>query len=467
MYLRKLQRFLAAMAAVAMLAACSDDDDNARLTLEGTTLFVEGWGVTATMHFTSADLRSISLNSVPKGWTIEADLPTGTLTATSPAEADREQSDRSGTVSVIGYTMSGKSIIHKLQVGVVSKEDLVSRQANCMVLTSPYTVYAFDPTLRGESGEKLATAEVRIVWQTAKELVRELRFDGTTATFYIDGEKDDVVPGNALLGAYDRSGKLLTTWHLWLTNAADYGEQTYAGGRTFLTLNLGAARNANATPDEVLGSFGCFYQWGRKEPFVGPAAYDAADGADAKMYDANGETLYLTYEASSPETGTAEYAAAHPTTYILGTEASGYDWLHTPAAEPLWSGERKTANDPCPKGWRVPSERDFEALRIVDAAAGKESQYGWYLTDGTATAYYPGAGFRTYLTGVVQNMYNPVSGVEVPRPWTGDYWTAGTQGRLSSAFVFWFDAADPARSGTTPSEWRRRADGMQIRCVRE
>ncbi len=314
MYLRKLQRFLAAMAAVAMLAACSDDDDNARLTLEGTTLFVEGWGVTATMHFTSADLRSISLNSVPKGWTIEADLPTGTLTATSPAEADREQSDRSGTVSVIGYTMSGKSIIHKLQVGVVSKEDLVSRQANCMVLTSPYTVYAFDPTLRGESGEKLATAEVRIVWQTAKELVRELRFDGTTATFYIDGEKDDVVPGNALLGAYDRSGKLLTTWHLWLTNAADYGEQTYAGGRTFLTLNLGAARNANATPDEVLGSFGCFYQWGRKEPFVGPAAYDAADGADAKMYDANGETLYLTYEASSPETGTAEYAAAHPTT---------------------------------------------------------------------------------------------------------------------------------------------------------
>ena len=102
MYLRKLQRFLAAMAAVAMLAACSDDDDNARLTLEGTTLFVEGWGVTATMHFTSADLRSISLNSVPKGWTIEADLPTGTLTATSPAEADREQSDRSGTVSVIG-----------------------------------------------------------------------------------------------------------------------------------------------------------------------------------------------------------------------------------------------------------------------------------------------------------------------------------------------------------------------------
>ena len=103
----------------------------------------------------------------------------------------------------------------------------------------------------------------------------------------------------------------------------------------------------------------------------------------------------------------------------------------------------------------------------MDAAAGKESQYGWYLTDGTATAYYPGAGFRTYRTGVVQNMYNPVSGVEVPRPWTGDYWTAGTQGRLSSAFVFWFDAADPARSGTTPSEWRRRADGMQIRCVRE
>lgn len=448
------------------LGACGHDDEPVALTLSESTLFVPGWGVTETVPFSGINLDRVNLVGIPAGWKIEADLATATLIVTSPADADDPAVQRSGTVSVMGYPSTGAAVARPLFVSVATTQDLASRQSNCYALTSPYTVYTFDATRRGETTKTMPTASVQLIWQTGEDLVRFLTYADGRASFYIDGQQESVQGGNALLGAYDASGDLLWSWHLWIVDGSHLQEQTYANGKTFLSLNLGAVDNTNATHEEILGSFGCFYQWGRKDPFVGPESYDAAQGRDAVLYNAENEEVKLAYEPSTAQTGTTAYAAAHPMTYVLGAEENGFDWLYAPAAEPLWA-ERKTLNDPCPKGWRVPSERDFEGLRILDATAGSVAQYGWTLTDGTIEAFYPGAGFRTYLTGRVQNVYNPASGVEVPQPWVGYYWTNGVQTSLASALVFWFDAEDASRSGMEPVSWQKRANGMPVRCVKE
>lgn len=454
------------VAAMALWLGACNDDDSAWMSLSRSVLFVDGWGVTEKVSFSGEDLRDVVLTGIPAGWKIEADLQTATLTVTSPADSGSEAMQRSGTVSVIGHSTSGKSIVRMLFVSVAGTEDLTPRQSNCFALTSPYTIYSFDATRRGETSETLPTADVRLIWQTGEKLVRYLAYADGRASFYIDGEQGALRGGNALVGAYDAAGNLLWSWHLWMVDAARLQAETYANGKTFLTLNLGAVDNTHATHDEILGSFGCFYQWGRKDPFVGSETYDAAQGRDAALYDEEGNGVKLKYEPSTAQTGTTAYASAHPATYLLGAETNGFDWLYAPAAEPLWA-ERKTVYDPCPKGWRVPSEHDLEGLRIVDAAAGSVSQYGWMLSDGTVEVFYPGAGFRTYLTGRVQNVYNPVSGVEVPQPWVGFYWTGGVQAPLASAFSFWFDAEDASRSGVEAVSWQKRANGMPVRCVKE
>ncbi len=456
----------AVAAAAGLLASCSKDDAP-WLSLGSGAILVKTPGGTGSLRFTASDIVSVGVTDVPEGWTITADMTTMTLTAQAPAQTGEGEGAESGSATVNGRTAAGGIVTQKLFVSVAHAADLTSVQSNCFVVSAPNTNYTFDATVKGENAGSIDTRDVRLIWQTETELIRYFGFENGKFSFYVGtADGGGVKEGNVLLGAFDAAGALLWTWHVWIVDADDVQEQTYANGKTFMSLNLGALGNSNATNTEILDSFGLFYQWGRRTPFVGPSTFDAARGADHAMYNVDGTRITLEYVPSDAGTGTQEYAASHPLSYILGVEASAYDWLHAAHSDTLW-GDAKTENDPCPKGWRVPSENDFAGLEIVDKAAGTESMYGWSVTDGTVTAFYPAAGFRPYLTGKIQNVYNPVSGVEVPKPWMGYYWTAGTDALNASAMTLWFDASDVAKSGFEPSSPYRRADGMQIRCVKE
>lgn len=452
--------------AASITASCSKDDDAPWLSLDSDAIIVTAPGEAGSVQFTASGIQSVSVTDIPQGWTITADMSTMTLTAQSSASIGGA-GIATGTATVNGHTTAGGIVTQKLFVSVALSSDLSGVQSNCFVVSAPNTNYSFDAQIKGENAGRIDTHDVRIIWQTETELIRFLKLNNGKCSFYVAAtDGGGIREGNVLLGAYDANGALLWTWHIWIVDADDVREQSYANGKTFLSLNLGALGNTNATTDEILASFGLFYQWGRRTPFVGPNTYDAAKGTDRTMYSSNGERITLEYVPSDAATGTQEFAATHPMSFILGVAESSYDWLYTSHSERLWSST-KTENDPCPKGWRVPSKEDFAGLGIVDKAAGTVSMYGWYLTDGTVTAYYPAAGFRTYRTGKIQNVYNPLSGVEVPKPWMGYYWTAGTEGTNSSAMTFWLDAANAAQSGIEPSSPFYRADGMQIRCVKE
>ena len=53
------------------------------------------------------------------------------------------------------------------------------------------------------------------------------------------------------------------------------------------------------------------------------------------------------------------------------------------------------------------------------------------------------------------------------QPWVGYYWTAGEVGALSPAFCFWYKADDVAASDVRNGRPMGRANGMQVRCVKD
>ena len=228
---------------------------------------------------------------------------------------------------------------------------------------------------------------------------------------------------------------------------------------------------------EILASYGLYYQWGRKDPFIGPSTYKISSGQGAAMYNDSGSRTYVTMVASSAETGTMDYAVKHPLTFVTGVAESNNDWLWS-KSDAGWSSDgdagAKSVNDPCPYGWRVAPSAAFAGLEIVGTpAAGDEEKFGWTLTDGKAESFFMGGGRRRYDDGKIQNIYIPkdeakmklYTRADIAQPWEGLYWTTAVNGTQSHALHFWYEKLT-GTGGIAPAEAYARANGMQVRCVK-
>ncbi len=259
---------------------------------------------------------------------------------------------------------------------------------------------------------------------------------------------DTYQEGNALIAVKDASGKILWSWHIWLTDLPTGQEYDNSAG-TMMDRNLGAT---SATPGDA-GALGLLYQWGRKDPFLGSSSISGSTEAASTIE-------WPSSVGSTSSTGTIGYAVSHPTTFIT-RNTDNNDWYY-PVSEDTYdtrwttSESEKSIYDPCPAGWRVP---DGGEEGIWSKAKGFSSDYsGTY--DGTdkgmnfsgefgtdLTIWYPAAGCRDYdgsLSGVGKY---------------GFCWSATPRG--SSAFTLYF-----YNSGlVSPSYNYYRAEGYPVRCI--
>jgi len=104
-------------------------------------------------------------------------------------------------------------------------------------------------------------------------------------------------------------------------------------GKTWMDRNLGAAQAAISSTDAA--AYGDLYQWGR-----------AADGHEKRT---SGTTASL---SSSDSPGHGDFI----------TTSSPYDW-RSPKNDNLWQGV-SGINNPCPSGYRLPTEAEWEAERL-------------------------------------------------------------------------------------------------------
>ena len=327
-----------------------------------------------------------------------------------------------------------------------------------------------------------------MLWQTDIGLVNHCSFDSAnnTFTFFVGSEavKDEdgneigrrITGGNAVVAAYDANDNIIWSWHLWLTGSNPETNAITTSAGVFMDRNLGAYLNSNGSTDasDMLNTYGLYYQWGRKDPFVGPRDSYFTSSYDQWMYDYIGDYQKIIYTNAETEgVGTYEYSVANPMSLIVGSKDNAYDWLYSTHDNALWSATSKSINDPCPRGWRMPDGEVFKAFDIAEDEdladlADVRNMYGWHLVDKSTGVkmFMPGAGRRSFENGFITNINN--YGYEHnPMPWVGYYWTAGSDGDSATSLFFDLNTTRAVNNKYEPTKAMYRANAMQVRCVKE
>jgi hypothetical protein len=267
------------------------------------------------------------------------------------------------------------------------------------------------------------------------------------------------------------------------------------GGTEVMNRNLGAfassgASSGDISPEEAWLSYGLFYQWGRKDPFVGPGAWNTT--TQQPLYNSADKYFEHSFAVSSTDTGTIKYATANPMCFIAGAKESDFDWLFAARDNGLWSAPAgsggsgsgnsgaKSVYDPCPAGWRVAPASVWAAFTV---GAPEDYNFGWtFGTDGGGGSFFPAAGRRSFAPGLASAARNYTNIVnDEQRPGVGEpegypigfYWscTAPTPETRAISKDLPFAAA------ATTLEFRRdyldtsapapRASGFPVRCMKE
>ncbi len=226
-----------------------------------------------------------------------------------------------------------RNCVYRVSVDVSTSRDQHNPSSNCFIV-KPHGKLSFEPYNRVEKGGGYSIGDylnpdedskridkVEIVWQT-KDCIGD-NTNGDLVKFTLD-EADPVnskitvftgEEGNALIAARNPSGKIVWSWHIWVTsnepdnyaNAYVFTTYRWDSGRIYhdaprvpgygvMPCNLGALafrsdddmtekrivgvfnpdyidvpvyslKQGTRFPDSQIRTFGMMYQWGRKDPF--------------------------------------------------------------------------------------------------------------------------------------------------------------------------------------------------------
>jgi len=175
--------------------------------------------------------------------------------------------------------------------------------------------------------------------------------------------------------------------------------------------NLGATQAATSSTDAA--SYGDLYQWGRR-----------SDGHQCRT-SATTTTLSST---DQPANGS----------FII-LPNSPYDW-RSPQNDNLWQGVNGV-NNPCPGGYRLPTEAELEAERVSWSSNNAQGAFASALK-------LPVAGYRNGSNGSLNYVGT-----------NGGYWSS-TVGGVNSQDLS-FDSSDANMLGND------RARGNSVRCLKD
>ena len=381
-----------------------------------------------------------------------------------------------------------------------------------------YAGFCFDATVvgNGEGGtmsfgaQQLYPMNVHIspysadvLWETSPNLISQVELLYGYVRFKV--AKKDInhyKEGNAVIAVYDKNGKVLWSWHIWITDTPQV--LSYTEGETTISMldrNLGATaakwdEGGSSSGEKALETYGLYYQWGRKDPSMGPPTWDYApiNMVTAPYFD------YSSTEKDAAEVvrfaaPTLKDAVENPMYLIMPTAQTQtyyFNWLYE-KNDFLWgydaskgSNERKTIYDPCPYGFKVSggelSDLFSYATRISTTGSYTLEEYGQKVSvpENSASSegikvqfYFPYTGFK----GVDRGLNSLVSSWRyvgqkadyqsaVVSTYTGDdeYYMHRTRIYLSKA-TSWNELNVGSYSGHQITDHTNRRTAAPVRCV--
>lgn len=274
--------------------------------------------------------------------------------------------------------------VYRMTVTITGTKGQNMPSSNCFVV-KPDGFLSFEPYYRVEEGggydiadylnpekEELKIERVDIIWQT-----KDCIGDNTNGDLVSLGEDTGDIhrkinvktkkKGNALIAAYNEYGKIIWSWHIWVTDhepdnigkAVTYytydwdetgihPERPRIQGYAVMSCNLGALADTQwgkvtkkdtlqLYPSEITQAFGMLYQWGRKDPFpplrnITMVHQNYSNDNTDTHYGNDNETVVDKTSSTDPSSylfhsvigknlrGAVRYAIANPTVFICGTD---------------------------------------------------------------------------------------------------------------------------------------------------
>ncbi len=252
--------------------------------------------------------------------------------------------------------------------------------------------------------EEIKPVAAHLLWESSLGLISDIELKYGYVRFKLS---DSSARGNAVIAVYDNKGNVLWSWHIWITDRP--AEHSFSIGEheiTILDRNLGATAATCTSANDALATYGLYYQWGRKDPSMGPPTYN---------YSPINLNTAPYYDFSSDEKTAAEVTQFAEPTLRNGVENPMY--LILPTSQPLsyifnWTHQRydflwgydiatgmttKTIYDPCPYGYRVPSS---ELSALFSMGSGSAGTYGYTRTINGQQFFFPYAGFKGVDVGL-------------------------------------------------------------------
>ena len=222
---------------------------------------------------------------------------------------------------------------------------------------------------------------------------------------YVSFYVGDFHKGNVGLAAYDTSGNILWSWHLWFTDVPkDVTTGNYSLMDRFLGATFAPTISGNSitfSGNQQLATYGFYYQWGKKDPFFGPRTVNATDNTNnntaqcstywVKSYNgtwtardtfdtagtvrvSEAHTTPLTFRNRS-NSGAEQDAGSHwYTDDFVTSKTSQHMWGYGQVGNAAGQGITKTVHDPCPPGYMVMYHEVWFYNSLAESYANKSDR---------------------------------------------------------------------------------------------
>ena len=333
--------------------------------------------------------------------------------------------------------------------GIGDIQGYVDNGSNQVVYTIPYTAgsgkysaYTSPPiTVVGEGGDTntLTYSYPAGTFAASGNITATVTVAGADTTFDVakttEGVDDLFATFTFTINGTDRGNLTLTA----IGSCVESVKISSTVEKNFLCHNLGADPSLDPhTP--VVGLQGGYVQWGRRGPnTTGDATVDWQTAGN-----------------------TSNFAAAPTSTNANAGSIAG--WSTSAAGNRSWnSGTEaapvKTANDPCPAGFRVPTRNEWTGVNTNNTISRtgpftySSTHYGSALHYGPDTSTklltLPAAGFRNTTNGTLDNRG------------TGGYYWSSTENSTRSHNLFFVSWSE------NPGSISSRPHGFSVRCIEE